>query len=78
MRLEELQGFIQGLWENLASDHGPGERGHALHKCNEFAELSPQSFPCPSPPPLFLEQVLVLGACKEKDPSTGPGHTLIL
>lgn len=51
MCLEELQGFVQGLWENLVSGHVPGGRGHALQRvCRaQFSEHSRAPIPKPLP-----------------------------
>lgn len=68
MRLEELQGFVQGLWENLASGHGPGEGARLPISAASLQSSVLGAFPAPTP---FLEQVLVLGTCMEKDQAQG-------
>lgn len=49
MRLEELQGFVQGLWGKVLSGQAWGRERHSP-PCTESAEPDSPSTPC-SPPP---------------------------
>lgn len=47
--MKSFKASFRACGENLASGHGPGEGGHALHKCSGSAELSSQRAPTPYP-----------------------------
>lgn len=69
MRLEELQGFVQGLWGKMLSGQAWGRERHSP-PCTESAE--PDSPSTPAAHPLLKASAGPRRPYGEKDPSTRP------